>query len=89
MRKRRKRNAKRRRRRLKLRKQHKKRGGNPSKETKDKVLQRDGYCCQHCGTDRNLTLHHVIYRRHGGQATTDNLITLCEACHRYLHNTMG
>ena len=29
--------------------------------------------------------HHIIYRRNGGADTLDNLITLCEECHKKLH----
>lgn len=51
------------------------------------VLWRDGYTCQHChGKSKNpvLNVHHLESRRTGGNAP-NNLITLCETCHKALH----
>lgn len=54
------------------------------------VLWRDGYTCQCCGahgTDKKpvkLHVHHIESRRTGGDAP-DNLVTLCEACHKAYH----
>ena len=51
------------------------------------VLFRDGHVCQHChgkSKDRVLNVHHLESRRTGGNAP-DNLITLCETCHKQLH----
>ena len=51
------------------------------------VLYRDGYTCQCCGThDSNVKLHvhHIESRQTGGNAP-NNLITLCEHCHKALH----
>jgi 5-methylcytosine-specific restriction endonuclease McrA len=95
MRKRNRRNAKRKKRRgRRLRLQPKHRGSHRvSHDVRDKVLARDGYHCQHCGTSgsthNKLTMHHQIYRRHGGQSTVDNLITLCQSCHSDYHRKMG
>ena len=60
-------------------------GGN-----RDKALERDGYKCQHCGTDKLLEMHHI-----DGKGTTtpkdernhalENLITLCKGCHTREH----
>jgi len=54
--------------------------------TKKYVFWRDGYTCQHCGKS-NLVLnaHHIIFRSNGGSDRPDNLITLCEDCHKKLH----
>lgn len=55
------------------------------------VLWRDGYTCQCCGThgskkkEIKLHVHHLESRKTGGNAP-DNLITLCEACHKAYHN---
>lgn len=51
------------------------------------TFHRDGYTCQYC-KKKNGTLHahHIIYRSNGGKDTMDNLITLCESCHKKLHN---
>ena len=54
------------------------------------VLKRDNYTCQCCGkhpTEKNgikLRVHHKESRKTGGNAP-DNLITLCKACHKALH----
>lgn len=55
------------------------------------VLWRDGYACQCCGahpTEKNpvkLHVHHLESRKTGGNAP-DNLITLCEKCHKAYHD---
>ena len=49
-------------------------------------INRDNYTCQCCKTKKGtLNAHHIVYRRNGGADTLDNLITLCEACHKKLH----
>ena len=54
------------------------------------VLWRDGYTCQCCGAhttkknDVKLHVHHRESRKTGGNAP-DNLVTLCEDCHKKLH----
>ncbi len=54
------------------------------------VLKRDNYTCQCCGkhpTEKNglkLHVHHKESRKTGGNAP-NNLITLCETCHKALH----
>lgn len=54
---------------------------------REKVLERDGYRCQACGTDHRLEVHH---KDRSGQTDNpnnemDNLITLCASCHRSEH----
>ena len=51
------------------------------------VLFRDGYKCQCChgrSKDLVLNIHHIESRRTGGNAP-NNLITLCETCHKGYH----
>lgn len=49
-------------------------------------FNRDNYTCQCCKTKKGtLNAHHIIYRSMGGADTLDNLITLCEKCHKKLH----
>lgn len=51
------------------------------------VLFRDGHTCQHCkgkSKDNILNVHHLESRKTGGNAP-DNLITLCETCHKKYH----
>ena len=51
------------------------------------VLFRDGHTCQHCKgktKDPVLNVHHIESRQTGGDSP-DNLITLCETCHKLYH----
>lgn len=51
------------------------------------VLFRDGHTCQCCmgkSKDRILNVHHIESRKTGGDAP-NNLITLCETCHKNYH----
>ena len=51
------------------------------------VLFRDNHTCQHCqGKSGNkvLNVHHLESRKTGGDAP-NNLITLCETCHKAYH----
>ena len=51
------------------------------------VLARDGHKCQHCNgrsKDPILNVHHLESRKTGGDAP-NNLITLCETCHKAYH----
>ncbi len=45
------------------------------------ALARDGHCCQDCGEQANLDVHHSVPRYEGGKDILENLITLCERCH--------
>ena len=52
------------------------------------ILFRDNHECQHChGKSRDpiLNVHHLESRKTGGNAP-NNLITLCETCHRAYHD---
>ena len=51
------------------------------------ILFRDGYTCQHCkgkSKDKILNVHHIESRKTGGDSP-NNLITLCETCHKAYH----
>ena len=55
--------------------------------TREYVLFRDGHTCQHChgkSKDKVLNVHHIESRQTGGNAP-NNLITLCETCHKAYH----
>ena len=52
------------------------------------VLFRDNHTCQCCkgkSKDKILNVHHIKSRKTGGNAP-NNLITLCETCHKGYHN---
>ena len=51
------------------------------------ILFRDGHVCQYCkgkSKDKILNVHHLESRKTGGDAP-NNLITLCETCHKRYH----
>ena len=53
------------------------------------VLFRDNHTCQHChgkSKDKVLNVHHIESRKTGGNAP-NNLITLCETCHKAYHRS--
>lgn len=52
---------------------------------RQKVLLRDGWRCQSCGTMANLQVHHTQFRSHSGADSEENLITVCATCHDKLH----
>ena len=49
------------------------------------VLERDNWRCQACGSMQNLEVHHIQFRSHSGLDSEENLITLCDGCHRACH----
>ena len=51
------------------------------------VFFRDNHECQHChgkSKDKILNVHHIESRQTGGDRP-DNLVTLCETCHKLYH----
>ncbi len=46
------------------------------------VLKRDNHSCQYCGSNKRLTLDHVIPVSKGGQHKWDNVVTACEPCNQ-------
>ena len=54
---------------------------------REAVLHRDNYTCQCCGKKHvRLEVHHIIFRGMGGTDDEHNLITLCEKCHKLVHD---
>ena len=58
------------------------------KEKRKKVLQRDNYRCKKCGSKTNLHIHHISYKNIGKEPL-DDLVTLCDNCHKKLHDSIG
>ena len=53
---------------------------------REAVLHRDNYTCQCCGKKNcRLEVHHIKFRSNGGTDDEENLITLCEDCHKGVH----
>jgi len=57
------------------------------KETKEKVIKRDGYRCVICGQSDDLAVHHINDASyHPNQRyLIDNCVTLCRECHTNFH----
>lgn len=49
------------------------------------VLKRDGYRCAQCGTAFNLQVHHIRYPGVWGEEREEDLITVCDQCHKKIH----
>lgn len=61
---------------------------------REKILKRDGYKCAYCGSKSKLNVHHKYYNLYpNGKYVNvfdypdDALITLCESCHKKVHET--
>lgn len=46
------------------------------------VLARDQHRCQYCGSERHLTVDHVIPRSKGGSDSWENVVDACATCNR-------
>lgn len=54
--------------------------------SKEMVLSRDNYTCKCCKSKKGtMEVHHIVYRSNGGSDDAENLVTLCEKCHKELH----
>jgi 5-methylcytosine-specific restriction endonuclease McrA len=53
---------------------------------RNRVLERDGWRCQNCGSSKDLHVHHLEKRSKLGDDALDNLITLCANCHQGQHH---
>ena len=53
---------------------------------REAILYRDNYTCQCCGKKNcRLEVHHVKFKSDGGTDDEENLLTLCEDCHKGVH----
>ena len=53
-----------------------------------RVLERDGWRCQKCGSLENLQVHHQIKRSQQGNDSLENLVTLSAHCHMAEHGQL-
>ena len=74
-----------------------KRSGKPrrymSPSFKDKVRERDAFTCRICLTHVNelkeqLQVHHIRPVEMGGRDRLNNLISLCNCCHKSVHENI-
>jgi hypothetical protein len=56
------------------------------------VFERDNWTCKECGNRKNEIIslhgHHIIPLYKGGKDSVDNIITLCEKCHKKRHGVV-
>lgn len=57
--------------------------------TVKKQLIRDRKCCERCGSEENLEVHHITKIKDGGTNDLDNLLLLCKDCHRGMFGIHG
>ena len=50
-----------------------------------KGKERDLYTCQICGSIERVEGHHILNYQYGGAASVDNIVTLCQKCHKQVH----
>ena len=53
-----------------------------SKRVKDIVWERDGHKCIICGSYYAMPNSHYIRRSQGGLGIEENIVTMCQRCHR-------
>ena len=48
------------------------------------------YCCQECGAEEHLQVHHITYANHGAEHShLNDLVVLCDECHKKYHSIRG
>jgi len=63
------------------REEHQRRaGGRVTAATRCHVYERDGHACVTCGSQRDLTVDHIVPISRGGDNDIENLRTLCRSC---------
>lgn len=51
------------------------------------VMSRDNFKCRICdGTDKTLHVHHLTYSKEPWDASLNQLLTLCDLCHKKIHS---
>jgi 5-methylcytosine-specific restriction endonuclease McrA len=59
------------------------------RELMKRVLDRDDWRCQKCGSLENLQVHHRVKRSQQGSDALGNLTTLCAYCHMAEHGQLA
>ena len=50
------------------------------KPSRSLIYQRDDHTCQYCGSQKRLTIDHVVPKSRGGQDTWENMVVACSSC---------
>jgi hypothetical protein len=53
------------------------------------VRERDLWRCVRCGSGTGLHVHHRRMRSQGGRDTFSNMVTVCVACHAWVHQNVA
>lgn len=58
---------------------------------RERILERDKWNCCNCGSKRNLQVHHRRYikGRMAWEYNDEFLVTLCDKCHKKVHEEWG
>lgn len=60
------------------------------KRVRESVLERDEHKCRFCGATENLRVHHKAYQNvYEEECALIDLITLCDKCHKELHDYLN
>jgi 5-methylcytosine-specific restriction endonuclease McrA len=51
-----------------------------------RIYKRDNNQCVYCGSEKNLTIDHILPKSRGGGNTWTNLVTCCKSCNRVKDN---
>jgi len=51
--------------------------------TRQNIFKRDNHSCQYCGSNKELTLDHLIPKSKGGKSSWTNLVTACKRCNSH------
>lgn len=54
------------------------------KEIRDALVERSNGFCECCGADLPTDRHHILEFSKGGESSYENLIILCQSCHKQL-----
>lgn len=60
-----------------------------TKTQRARIMERDGFCCQHCGSEEALSIDHVRPVSRGGDSSDENLQVLCMSCNTKKGNKIG
>lgn len=57
------------------------------RKKRDELFEERGKKCEKCGSEENITVHHLTYERFGHEWLCD-LMVLCEDCHKKEHERL-
>jgi len=61
-------------------------GSERFEQIKEAMVRRYGYKCMKCSSTRNIQLHHKNYDFSLGMERFEDLLLVCDKCHKSLHN---